>query len=106
MLSFAVAELLYRSFPDAAEGDLSRYRATLVSGESLAQVAAGLDLGSQVLLGEGELKSGGQRRGTILADALEALSAPSTWTGDSKRRARPCGGCSRSRCAHCRPRRN
>ncbi len=73
VLSFVVAEMLYRSHPGASEGELSRYRATLVSGESLAQIAAGLDLGSQVLLGEGELKSGGQRRGTILADALEAL---------------------------------
>jgi len=73
VLSFVVAEMLYRRYPDAAEGELSRYRATLVSGESLAQVAAELDLGSQVLLGDGEMKSGGQRRGTILADALEAL---------------------------------
>lgn len=73
VLSFVVAEMLYHSQPEASEGELSRYRATLVSGESLAQVAAGLDLGSQVLLGEGEMKSGGQRRGTILADALEAL---------------------------------
>jgi ribonuclease-3 len=73
VLSFVVAEMLYRSHPDASEGELSRFRATLVSGESLAHVAAGLDLGSHVLLGDGELKSGGQRRGTILADALEAL---------------------------------
>jgi ribonuclease-3 len=73
VLSFVVAEMLYRSHPDASEGELSRYRATLVSGESLAQLAADLDLGSQVLLGDGEMKSGGQRRGTILADALEAL---------------------------------
>lgn len=73
LLSFVVAEMLYRNFPEAAEGELSRYRATLVSGEALAQLAADLDLGSQVLLGEGELKSGGQRRGTILADALEAV---------------------------------
>ena len=73
VLSFVVAEMLYHSQPEASEGELSRYRATLVSGESLAAVAAGLDLGSQVLLGDGELKSGGQRRGTILADALEAL---------------------------------
>ena len=73
VLSFVVAELLYRNFPDSSEGELSRLRATLVSGESLAQMAAGLDLGGQVRLGEGELKSGGQRRGSILADALEAL---------------------------------
>lgn len=73
VLSFVVAELLYRRFPQASEGELSRYRATLVSGESLAAAAAALGLGERVRLGEGELKSGGQRRGTILADALEAL---------------------------------
>ena len=73
VLSFVVAELLFRRFPDASEGELSRYRASLVSGESLAAIAAGLGLGEQLRLGEGELKSGGQRRGTILADALEAI---------------------------------
>lgn len=73
VLSFVVAELLYRRFPQASEGELSRYRASLVSGESLAAAAAALGLGAQVRLGEGELKSGGQRRGSILADALEAL---------------------------------
>lgn len=73
VLSFVVAELLFRRFPDASEGELSRYRASLVSGESLAAIAASLDLGEQLRLGEGELKSGGQRRGTILADALEAI---------------------------------
>lgn len=73
VLSFVVAELLFRRFPDASEGELSRYRASLVSGESLAAIAAGLGLGEQLRLGEGELKSGGQRRSTILADALEAI---------------------------------
>lgn len=73
VLSFVVAELLFRRFPDATEGELSRYRASLVSGESLAAIAAGLGLGEQLRLGEGELKSGGQRRATILADALEAI---------------------------------
>lgn len=73
VLSFVVAELLYARFPQASEGELSRYRATIVSGESLAAAASGLDLGAQLRLGEGELKSGGQRRATILADALEAL---------------------------------
>jgi ribonuclease-3 len=73
VLSFVVAELLFRRFPDASEGELSRYRASLVSGESLAAIAAGLGLGEQLRLGEGELKSGGQRRATILADALEAI---------------------------------
>jgi ribonuclease-3 len=73
VLNFATAVLLYREHPDADEGDLSRYRATLVSGDSLADVAASLDLGDQLRLGGGELKSGGFRRSSILADALEAL---------------------------------
>ncbi|MGQ0429619.1 MAG: ribonuclease III [Gammaproteobacteria bacterium] len=73
VLSFLVAELLIARFPEASEGELSRYRASLVSGESLAQAAAAIGLGAQLRLGEGEQKSGGQRRGTILADALEAL---------------------------------
>lgn len=73
VLSFAVAELLFRRFPAASEGELSRYRASLVSGESLAVIAADLGLGEHLRLGEGELKSGGQRRATILADALEAV---------------------------------
>jgi ribonuclease-3 len=68
-----VAEMLFRRFPDAREGELSRYRASLVSGEALAGIAASLGLGEQLHLGEGEMKSGGQRRATILADALEAL---------------------------------
>ena len=73
VLSFLVAEMLFLRFPDASEGELSRFRASLVSGEALAATAAGLGLGEQLLLGEGEMKSGGQRRATILADALEAL---------------------------------
>ena len=73
VLSFAVAELLFRRFPAASEGELSRYRASLVSGDSLAAIAADLGLGEHLRLGEGELKSGGQRRATILADALEAV---------------------------------
>ena len=73
VLSFNVAVLLFREYPEADEGDLSRYRATLVSGASLATVAAGLSLGEQLRLGGGELKSGGFRRSSILADALEAL---------------------------------
>ena len=73
VLNFNVAVLLFREYPEADEGDLSRYRATLVSGASLATVAAGLSLGEQLRLGGGELKSGGFRRSSILADALEAL---------------------------------
>ncbi|MEX1993332.1 MAG: ribonuclease III [Steroidobacteraceae bacterium] len=73
VLSFVVAELLFRHFPGASEGELSRYRASLVSGEALAVFAAGIGLGEWLRLGDGEMKSGGQRRATILADALEAL---------------------------------
>ena len=73
VLNFAVAALLYREFPDADEGDLSRYRAALVSGESLAEAAMGLGLGDQLRLGSGELKTGGFRRSSILSDALEAI---------------------------------
>ena len=73
VLSFVVAEILFHRFPEASEGELSRYRASLVSGDALAQLAAELGLGERLHLGEGELKSGGQRRATILADALEAV---------------------------------
>ena len=73
LLSFVVAELLFREFATATEGDLSRYRASLVSGEALADLAEGLGIGERLLLGGGELKSGGFRRRSILADALEAL---------------------------------
>ena len=73
VLSFVVAEMLFRHFPGASEGELSRYRASLVSGDALAVSAAGIGLGELLRLGDGELKSGGQRRATILADALEAL---------------------------------
>jgi ribonuclease-3 len=73
VLSFVVADLLYRAFPRATEGELSRYRATLVSGEALADIAEALELGDRLSLGPGELKSGGFRRRSILANALEAL---------------------------------
>jgi ribonuclease-3 len=73
VLNLVIAELLYRSFPRAAEGDLSRLRARIVSREPLAEVAASLRLGEVLRLGSGELKSGGFRRQSILADALEAV---------------------------------
>ncbi len=73
VLSFVVAEMLFRRFPSASEGELSRYRASLVSGDALGAIAAGIDLGAQLRLGDGEMKSGGQRRATILADGLEAV---------------------------------
>ena len=73
VLTFVVAELLFQAHPEASEGELSRYRASLVSGDALAAIALELGLGDYLRLGEGELKSGGQRRASILADALEAL---------------------------------
>lgn len=73
VLSCCVASLLYQHFPNLNEGELSRLRASLVRQESLAEIAAGLRLGDVLRLGEGELKSGGFRRPSILADALEAV---------------------------------
>ena len=73
VLNCVVAMLIFREFGAADEGDLSRFRASLVSGEALAVIAAEIELGDQLRLGSGELKSGGFRRKSILADALEAL---------------------------------
>jgi ribonuclease-3 len=73
VLGLVVAEALYRRFPDATEGQLSRFRASLVRKESLAGAASALDLGSYLELGAGELRTGGHARSSILADALEAL---------------------------------
>ncbi|MDZ4730945.1 MAG: ribonuclease III [Xanthomonadales bacterium] len=73
ILSLVVSQLLFERFPQANEGDLSRMRARLVRGRTLAEVAAKLDLGKQIKLGQGEMNSGGIRRSSILADALEAL---------------------------------
>lgn len=68
-----IAELLYRRFPGADEGQLTRMRASLVKRESLAAIARQLELGKYLALGEGEMKSGGWRRDSILANALEAI---------------------------------
>jgi len=73
LLNCAVARLLYDAHPLADEGALSRLRASLVSGDTLAQIAGDLGLGDYLRLGQGELKSGGFRRASILADALEAM---------------------------------
>jgi len=73
LLNCAIATILYERFAHLPEGDLSRLRATLVNQASLSQVAEGLGLGERLRLGEGELKSGGFRRPSILADAVEAL---------------------------------
>ncbi len=73
ILNCSVARLLYDAHPQADEGALTRLRATLVSDETLAKVAGELGLGEHLRLGPSEMKSGGFRRGSILAGALEAL---------------------------------
>jgi len=73
ILGFVIAQRLYELFPDAPEGDLSRMRATIVCGKSLAKLAKKFDLGPSIHLGPGEMKSGGHRRESILADVVEAL---------------------------------
>ena len=73
VLNLAVAGLLYEELSDSPEGDLSRVRANLVKQDTLHQLAVGLDLPALLRLGEGEAKSGGAKRPSILADALEAV---------------------------------
>jgi ribonuclease-3 len=73
ILGFAIANKLYELFPNACEGVLSRLRASLVNQSSLAELARQHHLGDYLLLGSGELKSGGFRRDSILSDALEAI---------------------------------
>lgn len=73
VLNCVVGTSLFERFPDLAEGGLSRSRAALVNQESLARVARGLGLGVEIRLGEGEQRSGGPDRPSILADALEAV---------------------------------
>ncbi len=73
VLNLSIAEHLFRGNPQANEGDLSRLRASLVSSQPLAETAAHIGLGEVLRLGSGELKTGGFRRESILADALEAV---------------------------------
>lgn len=73
ILGFVIAHKLYDMFPGASEGDLSRLRASLVNQTSLAELAREHHLGDYLILGSGELKSGGFRRDSILSDALEAI---------------------------------
>ncbi|SDJ56338.1 ribonuclease III [Microbulbifer yueqingensis] len=73
ILGFTIGAALFDRFPHGREGQLTRLRAQLVSGETLAQLARELELGDCLRLGEGEMKSGGYRRSSILADAVEAL---------------------------------
>jgi len=73
ILSFVVAEDLFHRFPQVKEGKLSRFRASLVKGVTLAEIARELNLGEVLILGPGELKSGGFRRESILADTVESI---------------------------------
>ncbi|MCL4166476.1 UNVERIFIED_CONTAM: hypothetical protein GTU68_026522, partial [Idotea baltica] len=73
VLDFVISDKLYLSHPDASEGDLSKLRASLVKDESLAALALELGFGDHLILGSGEMKTGGHRRESILADALEAI---------------------------------
>ncbi|MDH3545976.1 MAG: ribonuclease III [Gammaproteobacteria bacterium] len=73
VLDFLISDFLFRSHANAQEGDLSRLRSSLVKGTLLAELASDLGIGEHLILGSGERKTGGHRRESILADALEAL---------------------------------
>jgi ribonuclease-3 len=73
VLDFVISDSLFKLRPDADEGDLSKLRASLVKDTSLAGIAVDIELGEHLILGSGERKTGGHRRESILADALEAI---------------------------------
>ncbi len=73
VLGMVIGEALFRKFPQVPEGKLTRMRSTLVKGDTLAELAREAKMGELIKLGPGELKSGGSRRGSILADAVEAV---------------------------------
>jgi len=73
VLNMVISDSLYQQFPEAAEGQLSRLRASLVKGENLSKHAKHMELGEYLRLGSGELKSGGFRRKSILADVFESI---------------------------------
>lgn len=73
VVNFVIAEILYQQFPKATEGELSRWRATLVNRDALADVAKQFELGKYIFLGPGELRSGGSERQSILSCAMEAV---------------------------------
>ena len=73
VLGFVIADALYQRFPSASEGELSRLRSTLVRGETLARLGHQLKLSDHLVMGGGELKSGGFRRDSALEDAMEAI---------------------------------
>nr|WP_231589182.1 MULTISPECIES: ribonuclease III [Chromobacterium] len=82
ILNYTVARMLFDQFPKLTEGELSRLRANLVNQNTLAEIAHELKLGDYLYLGEGELKSGGFNRPSILADALEATFAAVSFDSD------------------------
>ncbi|SUA35904.1 ribonuclease III [Neisseria zoodegmatis] len=82
ILNYTVAKMLFDTFPDLPEGRLSRMRANLVNQDTLAEIASDLNLGDALFLGQGELKSGGFRRPSILADAMEAMFAAISFDAD------------------------
>ena len=82
ILGLEVSHYLFERYPSADEGQLSRMRAQLVKKETLASVAKELDLGEYLLLGPGDLRSGGQSRDSILADAVEAIIAATCLDGE------------------------
>ena len=73
ILNLVIGEALFKRFTDAREGQLSRLRSQLVKGETLAEIAREFELGECLILGEGEMKSGGKTRDSILADSVEAI---------------------------------
>ena len=73
VVNFVIAEVLYHQYPKATEGELSRWRASLVNRDALTDLAKTFDLGPHLLLGPGEMRSGGQERHSILSCAMEAL---------------------------------
>lgn len=75
LLNLIIAETIYERFPRASEGEMTRLRASLVNGSALAELAREGDIGDSLRLGAGELKTGGFRRESILADTFEALIA-------------------------------
>ncbi|QEY26301.1 ribonuclease III [Neisseria zalophi] len=82
ILNYTIARMLFDHYPKLPEGRLSRMRANLVNQNTLADIATKLDLGNALFLGQGELKSGGFRRPSILADAMEAIFAAISFDAD------------------------
>lgn len=73
ILGMVISTELYRKFPDADEGDLTRLRSQIVKGETLARLSKNMGIGEYIVFGPGELKSGSRRRASILADILESI---------------------------------